>query len=192
MTRLLQEDKREIKMSNGKYWPIGIVISIIFVIIICGITIYIALLQPVQEDTDLMLDYHTLDAQANKIIVANISFNQKYTLTYIGEGVSLEGSTLMYKLVDKKGKAINSADFEVILSRPITSDNEVVLDTPSIKNGTYAFNNIKVSEKGRWNILAKISIADEFRHMNLKSNTFEKSVYEYSFDKPMRNAGANN
>lgn len=178
-------------MSDGKHWPIGIIAAIIFIVIACGFTIYVALLQPVQEDRDLMLDYHGVDQNANKLIVAGLVFNQKYKLTYTGEGVSTEGSTLSYKLEDTNNKPINDAVIEVILSRPITSDNQQVLNNPRIENGNYIFENIQVAKKGRWNILTKVSIGNDFRHMNLKSDTMQKNVFEYGIDKPMRNSGAN-
>ena len=179
-------------MSNGKHWPIGIITATIFIICACALTIYIALLQPVQEDADMMLAYHELDANANDIIVANIIFNQKYDLTYTGEAVSQEGSTLSYKLVDKQGQSINNAEFKVILSRPILEASDIVLGEPRVDNGNYIFENVKVSKKGRWNILAKVVVGNDFRHINLKSDTLDKGVYEYGLDKPMRNAGANN
>ena len=134
-------------MSDGKHWPIGIIAAIIFIVIACGFTIYVALLQPVQEDRDLMLDYHGVDQNANKLIVAGLVFNQKYKLTYTGEGVSTEGSTLSYKLEDTNNKPINDAVIEVILSRPITSDNQQVLNNPRIENGNYIFENIQVAKK---------------------------------------------
>lgn len=179
-------------MSDGKHWPIGIIVATIFIIFACAATIYVALLQPVQEDADMMIGYHELDKNANGIIVANIMFNKRYKLTYTGDAVSQEGSTLSYKLVDKDGKAVNDANFEVILSRPILEGSEITLEEPRIENGNYIFEDVKVDKKGRWNILAKVSVANDFRHMNLKSDTTDKGVYEYGLDKPMRNAGANN
>jgi hypothetical protein len=49
-------------MRNGMQWPIGVISSIIFIMIACAVTVYIALLQPVKEDMDMMYGYHTLDA----------------------------------------------------------------------------------------------------------------------------------
>ena len=184
--------EREKKMSDGKQWPIGVIVSTILIIIACGVTIYIALLQPVQEDADMMMDYHTLDRNVNDIIVAGVVFNKRYSLKYTGEPVSEEGSRLSYQVLDKEGNAVNNAKFEVMLSRPILSGAEFSLGEPRVEDGNYIFDDVKVTKKGRWNILAKVSIGDDFRHMNLKSDTMDKGVYEYGLDKPMRNAGANN
>ena len=178
-------------LSDGKQWPIGVVVSTILIVIACAVTIYIALLQPVQEDGDMMMDYHTLDANANDIIVAGLIFNKKYSLVYTGQAVSQNGSEISYKVQDKDGNAINDAKFEVILSRPILSGSEITLNEPKVENGNYIFKNVKVNKEGRWNILAKVSIGDDFRHMNLKSDTMQKNVFEYGLDKPMRNSGAN-
>lgn len=178
-------------MRNGMQWPIGIIGSIIFIVIACAVTVYVALLQPVKEDKDMMYGYHALDANVNDIIVAGMIFNKKYKLTYTGEGVSLEGSTLSYKIEDINGNPINNAVVKVIVSRPIITENTVTLENPRIENGNYTFEDVMVSKKGRWNILTKVTIGEDFRHMNLKSDTMQKNVFEYGFDKPMRNAGAN-
>ncbi len=178
-------------MRNGMHWPVGIIGSIMLIVVACAVTVYLALLQPTQEDKDMMLDYHALDANVNDVIVAGINFNKKYKLAYTGEGVSLEGSTVSFKLEDQHGNPVKDAKIEVIISRPITSDNQLLLQNPREENGNYIFENVKVAKKGRWNILTKVSIGDDYRHMNLKSDTMQKNVFEYGFDKPMRNAGAN-
>jgi nitrogen fixation protein FixH len=178
-------------MRNGMQWPVGIIGSIILIVIACAVTIYIALLQPVKEDADMMLDYYALDTNANDVIVAGIMFNKKYKLTYTGKGVSLDGSTLSYKIEDINGNPVNDATVKVVIIRPVVAEETIVLDNPRIENGNYIFEDVKVTKKGRWNILAKVTIGEDFRHMNLKSDTIQKNVFEYGFDKPMRNAGAN-
>jgi len=178
-------------MRNGIQWPIGIISSIILIVIACAATIYVALLQPVKEDKDMMLDYHALDGDANKVIVAGILFNKKYKLTYTGEGVSLDGSTISYRVEDLNGNPVNNATVDVVISRPIVPGGDLVLRNPQIENGNYIFENVKVPGKGRWNILTKVTVGEDFRHMNLKSDTLQENVFEYGLDKPMRNFSAN-
>jgi hypothetical protein len=179
------------KMRDGLHWPIGVIASVIFIIIACALTIYVALLQPVQEDADMMVGYHNLDAGANDMIVAGIKFNAKYKLTYIGQGVSLEGSSIAYKVEDINANPVNNAEVKVVLSRPVIEEDKIELENPHVENGVYTFENVKVTKKGRWNILAKVTVNEDFRHMNLKSDTTDKDVYEYGLDKPMRNYAAN-
>ena len=186
-----KEREKIMNLSNGTQWPIAIITGIILVIIACGLTIYVSFLQPLHEDKDLMLDYHTLDAHVNDLIAEEIAFNKKYTLTYIGESVSLEGSTIAYKLEDMNAQPVNNADMYLSVVRPIVNATDIILTSPRIENGNYYFDNVKVPKKGRWNILLKITVGNNSRHMNLKSDTMDKDVYEYGFDKPMRNYAAN-
>lgn len=185
---LIEEGKA---MRNGMQWPIGIIGSIILIVIACAVTVYVALLQPVQEDADMMLDYHSLNQNVNDVINAGIKFNAKYKLTYTGEGVSLEGSSISFKLEDMNANPVNNAVVKIVLSRPVVSGENLELQNPHVENGNYVFENVKVAEKGRWNILAKVMVGEDFRHMNLKSDTMDKDVYEYGLDKPMRNYAAN-
>lgn len=178
-------------LSSGKQWPIAITIGVILLVIACGVTIYVSFLQPLQEDTDLMLDYHTLDANVNDVIVAEIAFNKKYKLSYIGEPVSTQGSTVAYRLVDMNGNPVENARIDLSIVRPIVHQDDITFSAPRIENGNYYFEDVKVPAQGRWNILAKVSVGEDFRHMNLKSDTMDKDVYEYGLDKPMRNYAAN-
>jgi nitrogen fixation protein FixH len=125
------------------------------------------------------------------MIVAGIKFNAKYKLTYIGQGVSLEGSSIAYKVEDINANPVNNAEVKVVLSRPVIEEDKIELENPHVENGVYTFENVKVTKKGRWNILAKVTVNEDFRHMNLKSDTTDKDVYEYGLDKPMRNYAAN-
>lgn len=186
-----KESEKTMSLSSGKQWPLGITISTLLIVAACALTIYVALLQPVEEDTDLMLDYHSLDANVNDVIVAEIAFNKKYKVQYIGEGVSEKGSRIAYRVEDLDGKPVNDAKIEVVLTRPITKEKNVNLDQPRVENGNYYFDNTIVSEKGRWNILAKVSVGELYRHMNLKSDTTNPNVFEYGLNKPMRNYVAN-
>jgi hypothetical protein len=178
-------------MRDGKQWPIGIIAGTIFIVFACAATVYIALMQPVEENDDLMLDYHTLDTNVNDVIANAIIFNQKYDLSYTGEGVSTQGSTLSYRIVNKAGEPVNDAEFTVVLTRPATSKENIALGQPEVSEGEYVYKNVTVPKAGRWNILAKISVGKNYRHMNLQSDTQDKNVYEYGLDKPMRNAAAN-
>jgi nitrogen fixation protein FixH len=94
-------------------------------------------------------------------------------------------------LEDVQGRPVNNAAVKVMLTRPIIPGEKIVLQNPRVENGNYLFENVKVPEKGRWNILTKVTVGEDFRHMNLKSDTQDKDVYEYGFDKPMRNYAAN-
>ncbi len=178
-------------MRNGMQWPVGIIGSIILIVIACAVTVYLALMQPVKEDQDMMLGYHALDANVNDVITSGIRFNKKYRLSYTGEGVSVDGSTLSYRVEDVNGNPVNDAVVEVSVCRPVVAKENLELKNPHVENGNYVFDNVKVPEKGRWNILAKVTVGEDFRHMNLKSDTLQKNVFEYGLDKPMRNFSAN-
>lgn len=184
--------KGVIMLNNGKQWPIGITIATIFIICSCAFTIYIALLQPVQEDKDMMIDYHTYDNTVNDIIKIGILFDKKYKVSFVGDGVSLTGSTFGYKIVDFNNKPIKNAIIDVIITRPITIDQKIILDSPIFINDIYSFQNIQVPNEGRWNILTKISIGNLYKHINLKSDTSDSNVYEYGLNNPMRDQKANN
>ena len=167
------------KESNGKIWPYAISISILLIVIAGIITIVIATKLPVQDSDAYMMGYHEVDANANKLIEAKIAFNKKYDLKFLTDSLHVENSTIIYKLVDKNNQAIDNAKIVLIVTRPNTHDYDFELQSPTIVDGVYTFANVKLPVEGRWNIMAKIDIADNQRYYNVKMDTRNIGAYEY-------------
>jgi hypothetical protein len=53
------------------------------------------------------------------------------------------------------------------------------LNNPIVQDGIYTFTNVKLPEKGRWDIMAKVSVADVTRYFNIKADTRIKEAVEY-------------
>ena len=74
---------------------------------------------------------------------------------------------------------MNDAKIEVIITRPNTHDYDIKLNNPDVKDGVYSFTEVKLPKAGRWNVMAKISVGDNYRFYNLKSDTRYTNITEY-------------
>lgn len=165
--------------NKGRIWPYGIGVSIILVFGACVATIVVTNKLPVQNSDTYMMGYHEADDKANELIEARIEFNKKYKIEYITDGLSTKGSVIKYKVTDIKSNPVNDATIKIVITRPNIHKYDQELKNPSIKDGIYTFDKTILEKEGRWDIMAKINIADSHRFFNVKADTRQKEAYEY-------------
>jgi hypothetical protein len=162
-------------INSGRIWPYSIAFAIALVFSFCVATVYITSKGHINESNLYMEGYHSVDADANNILQAEIAFNKKYTLSYINNQLSTDGSIIQYKIVDKNNHPINSAKISLMLTRP-DADLDVKPINPTIKDGIYTFDNVKLPREGRWDIMAKIQVEQEYIFYTIKADTRFKKV----------------
>jgi len=165
--------------SNGRIWPYAIGISIILVFGACVATVIVANILPVEKSDTYMMGYHEADAKANELIQARIDFDKKYKINYVTDGLNVDSSVIKYRITDLKSQAVQNAKIEVVVTRPNNHKHDKKLESPSYLDGIYTFSPIKLPMKGRWDIMAKVSVDDVQRFYNVKADTRDKDAYEY-------------
>jgi nitrogen fixation protein FixH len=166
--------------SKGMHWPYGIALSFVLVFALIVMTIIVASDNKV-EDADLyMQNYHDADANANEIIIAEIAFKKKYSISFATPKLDPKGTVIAYKLTDKLGNPVTDASLEVVVTRPNTHAHDMTLTNPTVSvDGIYAFDAVALPLEGRWDIMAKITVGDDYRYYNLKADTRYSNVFEY-------------
>jgi len=165
--------------NPGRKWPIIIALSIVGVIIMSAGTVKVAIEHPIEMSDYGMQNYHEYDRDVNDIIAAKIAFDQKYTVSFLTPQILEKGTVVEYLLTDKTGNAVNDAKFEVVLTRPDTTKNDINLSVASIEDGKYQFAPVDLPLHGRWDILAKISVGNDQRYYNLKADTRNPNTFEF-------------
>ena len=169
-----------IKMiGNGKIWPYAIGVAIIFIFGACVATIVVASKLPVEKSDTYMMDYHQADASANDLINAQIAFNKKYKIEYATQDFSQENSVIKYKITDKNGNMVDSANLKVVVTRPNSRKYDHELVNPKYQNGLYVFDPIKLELPGRWDVMVKVDIGEDQRYFNIKTDTRTKEYKEF-------------
>jgi len=166
-------------LESGKLWPYGVGIAITLVFGFCVATIMVTSKANIQPSDDYMVKYQEADAKANDYIQAKIAFNKKYNLEYITESIGGENPIIQYRVKSIDGKPVNNAEIVISISRPETSEFDQKLENPKIENGVYSFEGAKFPKAGVWNIIAKIKVGDDYRFLNMKTDTRIKEAFEY-------------
>ena len=166
-------------MSNGRIWPYAISISIIIIFGACVATIVVATKLPVEKSDTYMMDYHESDAKANDIIKSRIAFNKKYKVQYITDGLNIENTVLKYKVTDLDNNPVNNAILKAVITRPNNRKSDQELLNPTVENGIYTFDGVKLPLAGRWDIMAKIDVGENQRFLNIKADTRESKISQY-------------
>ncbi len=166
--------------NEAKHWPIGITAAILAVVVACGLTIYIVVKHaPVEESNVYMQGYHDTDANYNEIIAAKNSFDKLYTISFNTPQIKEENTVLDYSVKSLDGKIIDNAKIKVILTLPYTSKEDISLDKASFNGQSYTLDAVNLSHPGRWDVMAKISVGDEYRFYNLHADTRQARTFEY-------------
>lgn len=163
----------------GKKWPWIVVGSILGVVGLSYWTVKIALNNPVQMSDLDMQDYHHFEHDANANIKAKIAFNKKYDVEYVTENFKTDGATIRFKVTTKEGDPVTTADISLRITRPGTHEFDRDLNVSEQSNGVYTFETVTLPKEGRWDILSKFTVGENFRYLNLKADTRYPNVFEY-------------
>lgn len=167
------------KPDRAMRWPYGIAFSFVLIVALIIGTIIVASNNAVEQSDLYMSNYHEIDDNKNKIIMAEIAFNKFYTIEYVTEKLDPEATVIAYSLSDKAGNPVNHAKIKVVVTRPNTHDFDVTLENPSVSDGRYEFASIELPKEGRWDIMAQVSVGDHHRYYNLKADTRQSNTFEY-------------
>lgn len=165
--------------NSGRIWPYAIGASIVLIFGACVATIVVANKLPVEKSDTYMMGYHEADAKANEILKAAIDFNKKYKVEYITDEFEMQNCVIKYRVTDINSNPINNANIKVIITRPNNHKHDQELKNPTILDGVYTFEPLKLAQEGRWDIMAHVSVENLQRFYNIKTDTRSKEVVEY-------------
>ncbi|NPA59683.1 MAG: hypothetical protein GXO30_04385 [Epsilonproteobacteria bacterium] len=165
--------------SNGRIWPYAIATMIAMVFGLCVHTVYLAGQLPVQKSDMYMTSYQDADKNANQLIEARIAFDKKYKVEYVSDRITLKDTVFKYKVTDLDSNPIPNAKIKLMLTRPSEHKYDKELENPKYENGIYSFEAIDLPAKGRWNIMAKVTVGNLNRFYNVKTDTRTTKVIIY-------------
>jgi nitrogen fixation protein FixH len=166
-------------LESGKLWPYGVGIAITLVFGFCVATVMVTSKANIQPSNDYMVKYQEADAKANDYINAKIAFNKKYNVEYITESIGGQNPIIKYSVKDINGNPVDNATIVISISRPETSEFDQNLENPKVENGVYSFEGAKFPKAGVWNIIAKVTVGNDYRFLNMKADTRIKEAFEY-------------
>jgi len=145
-------------------WPYAIVGGIIAIIIACGVTIKIALDNPVQLDGGFYLSkYQDVDDTINELLAKQKIFDEAYSLDYGIKKMTMHEDTMIPIAVRSKadGSAVDSASIRLLVTRPDSNVHNVELTPSGVKDGFYLFGPVNVELPGRWQLLTKVNVGEK-------------------------------
>jgi hypothetical protein len=165
--------------NSEKIWPFAIGGAITIVFIFGVATVIATSSADIQKSDTYMTYYQDADARANEFIQARINFDKKYKVDYINNTLDTKDSLVSYKITTVDGKAISNAKILLSISRPETHKFDKSLDNFTQKDGIYTFHNVDFEKAGKWNLIAKITVGDDYRFLNIKADTRDKKYKQF-------------
>jgi len=163
---------------SAKIWPYAIGSAIVLVFGFCVATVMIVESANVQETNEYMTNYQQAEINANDYINNKIAFDKKYKIRYVPSKLE-KNATVAFNVTDLSGNAVKGAKLTILVSRPETHIYDQKLQSKSLENGNYIFNNVKFEKIGVWDIITKVEVGKDSRFYNVKVDTRNKIFSEY-------------
>ncbi|WP_291952461.1 FixH family protein [Campylobacter sp.] len=147
------------------FWPYGILISLIFIVIACIVTIFIASKAPVYEDNFYFDTYQNVELNYNeiqnkqkefeknfKLILNNDNFKSKNNIVYL---INNGKSILKIDINNSKDYDLKDLKIEAMLTRPHTNKMDEKVKTKIIDSSLIF--DLDIKKEGLWQLLVKIT-----------------------------------
>lgn len=147
----------EVKKNNKTFWPYGITIAILAVVVMGAGTIMIALKHPVQMDEAYMQKYQNVDNHINEIQKSQELFNKQYSVKINNNQFILGKNRLSITVTDRyTNKIADNLSINVKITRPDDDRYDIKLISTEKTEG-YEFPAFDIKKPGRWLILVSIN-----------------------------------
>jgi len=143
--------------NNKTFWPYGITIAILAVVVMGAGTIMIALKHPVQMDEAYMKKYQNVDNHINEIQKSQELFNRQYSVKINNDKFTLGKNSLSISVTDRyTNKIAENLNINVKITRPDDDRYDIKLTSKEKADG-YTFPTFDIKKPGRWLILVDVS-----------------------------------
>ena len=153
-------------MAKNSFWPYGIVLSIVAIILACAATIVVAIKNPVEMDSAYMQSHQSVDENITFIKESEARFDEKFGLKFEPEFKGLQGK-FKFLLTPKNGE-ISSLSYEILLTRPQTNKDNKTLNASWQENELIS-ESVGLKE-GRWQLLLRLSDKQDTRYYKFDFN----------------------
>ncbi len=163
-------------LKSGKQWPIFVAAAIMGVVLLSYWTIKETMQTDLSQSDMYLSKYQNIDENINDYLQKNIEFDRRYEAKLVDIDLGKKEGFIRYLITTKKGKPVDNAQIELVLTRPIADAKDLKLTPSSVKEGIYSFEHIHLPKKGRWDLILHIRIGQNERFYNLKADTRTKTV----------------
>ncbi len=163
---------------SARIWPYAVGGSIVMVFGFCVATVMVTTSANIQETNEYMTNYQSAEENANDYINSQIAFDKKYKIIYTPNELK-ENSKVAFKVTDLSGNIVEGAKLTILVSRPETHVYDQKIESATLEDGNYVFENVKFAKVGVWDIITKVEVAKDSRFYNIKVDTRNKIFSQY-------------
>ena len=143
--------------KQKSFWPYGITIAILAVVVMGAMTIKVALNHPVQMDEAYMKKYQNVDNHINEIKKSQELFDKQYSVKIKNKQFNLGKNRLNIIVTDRyTNKIADNLTISVKITRPDDDRYDIKLAAKE-KADKYIFPEFDIKKPGRWLILVDVN-----------------------------------
>lgn len=143
--------------SKKTFWPYGILLSILAIVVSCIATIIYSLDYPVHMDNFYFDKYQNVEKYYNEIQISEKEFIKKFDIKLQNSDFKIDKKEkLKFLVLPKQNADIATLKAQILITRPHTNYENFDLNS-SLINSEIVSDEFVFKKLGRWQIMAKIS-----------------------------------
>lgn len=143
--------------SKKTFWPYGILLSILAIVVSCIATIIYSLDYPVHMDNFYFDKYQNVEKNYNEIQISEKEFIKKFDIKLQNSDFKIDKKEkLKFLVLPKQNADITTLKAQILVTRPHTNYENFNLNS-SLINSEIVSDEFAFKKLGRWQIMAKIS-----------------------------------
>lgn len=147
-------------IHKKSYWPHGIIIGILLIILASVATIIVALNNPVEMDDFYLETYQDVDRNINTILKKQDEFFSKYSIKFKINDLKVQEKNNIFLVIYDKNDNTKIQNAKVLLSvtRPETNKYNQQFTLDKSQNGVFEIKDVFLAQPGRWQFKVKVNI----------------------------------
>lgn len=157
--------------QHKNYWPQGIVLMVLAVVILIIFTINFAIKSGIEMDNMYMSNYQAVDESINELVISQKKFEEEYRVSKVSERFEIGKNNFSFKVESLKGLPLSDLNASCLLSRPHTTKEDQKIDSAELANDTFTCKDIEIQNKGRYEVGIILKNKDFGAYYNYEINS---------------------
>jgi len=143
--------------KKKSFWPYGITLAILAVVVMGAGTIMVALKHPVQMDEAYMKKYQNVDNHINSLLKSQELFDKQYKIIINTNSFVIGKNSLDLDVVDRHtNRHADNISLKIKITRPDDDRYDIKPIAKDSSNG-FKISDFDIDKRGRWDLIIEAS-----------------------------------
>ncbi len=157
--------------EEKNYWPQGIVLIVLAVVILIIWTINTAVKNSIEMDSPYLLSYQQVDDNINELVKSQKLFEKEYAVIKETESFVVGKNDFIFRVESLQNLPTEGLEASCLLTRPLTTKEDQKIDKAEQIGNSFVCKDFEVKNKGRYQVSIVIKNATFGAFYNYEINS---------------------